>query len=121
MDVVRLTTSLAAHIGRFDCYVGDDKSLRITGRRNPVGTVDGSRFPGSSFGDVRIKSLVEDFAPDYLQPLVGREFDTEADLLRAVHKVAFLNEVQIQLGRAAEDTLNELARIKPPGREPDDG
>ena len=120
MDIVRLTTSLAAHIERFDCYVDEDKSLRITGRRKPVGTVAGSRFLGSSFGDVHIKSLIDiDLAPDYLKPLVGREFDSEADLVRAVRKVAFLNEVQIQLERAVKDALNELASTKSPGREPE--
>ena len=117
MDLVRLTTSLADHIEEFDCYVDKDKNLRITRRRKPVGTVDGARFQGTSLGDVHIKSL-DIYAPDYLKPLVGREFDSEADLVRAVRKVAFLNEVQIQLERATKDALNELASTKPPGREP---
>ena len=116
MNIVQLITTLANHIERFDCYV-DKGRLKIIGRSRAVGMVDGERM--GSWGNVRIKSLNEDaYPPDYLRPLVGRQFETREDLLRAIRKVAFLNEVQEQFGRDFRDAINELASIKPPGREP---
>ena len=115
MDVVRLTRILAAHVGRFDCHVNEEDSLviYIQWAWRPVGTVAGSRF----MSDVHIRSL--DNAPDYLHPLVGRKFDTKADLLRAIRKVAFLNEARVTLRDSLRDALSELDRTEPPGREPD--
>ena len=115
MNAVQLTRTLAHHVGWFDCHLSEDGrelKIRVLGAGfSAVGKVDGTRL------NVHITNLF-DYAPEYLQPLVGRKFDTQEDLKRAVREVAFLNEAQVQLKGALRDALIELARTKPPGLKP---
>lgn len=98
MSIIR---RLANHVEHFNCRVVEDgrlKPFQHPPQRHLYSEYQDSLHVGTASGDRGLENWkierLNSKAPDYLKPLVGKEYATKIQLENAVRRVAFLNKVR---------------------------